>query len=574
MAAQVEYAPEATSLISLFKEYWEFVLESWPSFATYLGDHRYDDKLDDLSQEAFDSWTAKAEDLLRRAKVISKESLSANDRINADLFSRELTQRIDRARFRPNLLPLSQLEGPHIDLPQLTALMRFSTVVDYENYAKRLEAFPLQIERAISRLEEGARSGIVLPRIAVEAVLSQVRLAIVSSPESSALNGPAERFPEGFLDPDKNRLSGTIRTAISDSVLPAYMRLLAYLEKEYLPRSREKVGYWALPDGHAWYRFLVKSYTTTDLTPEQIHQIGLDEVSRIRHEMEAIMKRVGFDGDLQAFSKFLRTDPKFQNTSADSILSSYREFLNGIDALVGRLFGKVPSAKCEVKEIESFRAKEAPVAHYYQAAEDGSRPAYFYANTYKPETRLTFQMEAIAYHEAVPGHHFQIALQQELKDLPEFRRNGGYVWPGYTAFIEGWGLYAETIPKELGLYQDPYSDFGRLEADAFRAARLVVDTGIHALKWTREQAIRFLEENTATSKEDIIVEVDRYIVWPGQALAYKLGQLKLAELRSTAEKLLGAKFDVRRFHDELLSDGALPLDLIETKMRKWISQTY
>ena len=572
LATQVEFVPEKNVLTSLFKEYWEFVLQTWPWFATYLGDHRYDDKLEDLSQSAFDKWTAKAGDFLKRVQGISKESLSPRDQINYDLFSRELTQRVGLARFRPNLLPLNQLAGAHIDLPQLMTVSRFSTVADYENYAKRLESFPLQIEQTISRLQKGVESGIVLPRVAVEEVLSQIKLAITPSPESSPLHGPVEKFPSGFSESDKNRLSGIVRTAIAEKVLPSYMRLLEFVEKEYLPRSRQDVGYWVLPNGDAWYRFLVKSFTTTDLTPEQIHEIGLGEVSRIRREMEAIMKKVGFDGDLQAFSKFLRTDPKFQNTGAESILSGYREFLNGIDALVDSLFGRVPAAKCEVKEIESFRSKEAPVAHYYQAAEDGSRPAYFYANTYKPETRLTFQMEAIAYHEAVPGHHFQIALQQELKDLPEFRRNGGYVWPGYTAFIEGWGLYAETIPKELGLYQDPYSDFGRLEADAFRAARLVVDTGLHALKWTREQAIRFLEENTATSKEDIIVEVDRYIVWPGQALAYKLGQLKIAELRSRAEKLLGPKFDVRRFHDELLSDGALPLDLIEDKMQNWMTR--
>jgi len=508
ITSQVEVLPQIPDLDSLFREYWDFVLESWPPFATYLGDHRHDDRLEDLSQEEYDKWTFKAEDLLRQLGRISKEALSAKDSINYDLFARELNQRISVARFHPNLLPLNQLGGPHIDLPQLTAFTRFSTVIDYENYAKRLEAFPRQIEQTISRLEDGVRSGILLPRVAVEAVISQIGTQIISNPESSPLYGPAQRFPENFSENDKNRLTGVIKNTIVERILPSYRKLLEYLEKQYLPISLEDVGYWALPNGDAWYRFLAQSYTSTDLTPEQIHKVGLEEL--------------------------------------------------------------IPSGKCEVKEIESFRAKEAPVAHYYQAADDGTRPAYFYANTYKPETRLTFQMEAIAYHEAVPGHHFQIALQQELKALPEFRRNGGYVWPGYTAFIEGWGLYAEAIPKELGLYKDPYSDFGRLEADAFRAARLVVDTGLHALKWTREQAIEFLEENTAMSKEDIVVEVDRYIVLPGQALAYKIGQLKIFELRSRAEKMLGGKFDIRMFHDELLADGALPLDLIENKMQQWI----
>ena len=570
ITSQVEVLPQIPDLDSLFREYWDFVLESWPPFATYLGDHRHDDRLEDLSQEEYDKWTFKAEDLLRQLGRISKEALSAKDSINYDLFARELNQRISVARFHPNLLPLNQLGGPHIDLPQLTAFTRFSTVIDYENYAKRLEAFPRQIEQTISRLEDGVRSGILLPRVAVEAVISQIGTQIISNPESSPLYGPAQRFPENFSENDKNRLTGVIKNTIVERILPSYRKLLEYLEKQYLPISLEDVGYWALPNGDAWYRFLAQSYTSTDLTPEQIHKVGLEELSKIREETKLIMRQVGFDGDLHAFSKYLRTDPKFQNTSAESILSGYRQFLKDMDSRVTDLFGRIPSGKCEVKEIESFRAKEAPVAHYYQAADDGTRPAYFYANTYKPETRLTFQMEAIAYHEAVPGHHFQIALQQELKALPEFRRNGGYVWPGYTAFIEGWGLYAEAIPKELGLYKDPYSDFGRLEADAFRAARLVVDTGLHALKWTREQAIEFLEENTAMSKEDIVVEVDRYIVLPGQALAYKIGQLKIFELRSRAEKMLGGKFDIRMFHDELLADGALPLDLIENKMQQWI----
>jgi uncharacterized protein (DUF885 family) len=571
MASQIEVLPKVSSLESLFREYWDFVLESWPSFATYLGDHRYDDKLEDLSQEAYDEWTSKAEDLLRRLGRIPKESLSGKERINYELFSRELSQRVGIARFRPNLLALNQLDAPHINLPQLTAYTRFSTVIDYENYLKRILAFQRQVDQIISRLEEGVRSGILLPRVVVDAVLSQIKAQLVSSIELSPLYGPAQKFPENFSQSDKNQLSETIKNAIVETILPAYRKLLEYLEKQYLPISLEDVGYWALPNGDAWYRFLVQSYTTTNLTPEQIHKLGLEELSKIQQEMKLIMRRVGFDGDVQAFSKYLRNEPKFQNTSAESILSGYRQFLKDIDSRITELFGTIPSGKCEVKEIESFRAKEAPVAHYYQASDDGTRPAYFYANTYKPETRLTFQMEAIAYHEAVPGHHFQIALQQELKGLPEFRRNGGYVWPGYTAFIEGWGLYAEAIPKELGLYKDPYSDFGRLEADAFRAARLVVDTGIHALRWNRDQAIKFLEENTAMSKEDIIVEVDRYIVLPGQALAYKIGQLKIFEIRSRAEKTLGDKIDIRSFHDELLGDGALPLDLIEDKMQAWVS---
>ncbi len=555
----------------MFEEYWSFALESKPLIATLVGDHRFDDKLDDLSQEGFDKWTRKAEDLLARLQRIRRESLGPRDILNYDLFARELQQRVEAARFRPNLMPIDQLNGPHIDIPQLTALQRFATVTDYENWVKRLQAFPAQIDQTIYSLEEGLKTGIVLARVTAEKVLSQIKLQIVSAPESSELYKPAEKFPERFSQAEGDRLSGRMKDAITQHVVPAYQKLFDFMQNSYLPGCRAEIGLWALPEGEARYKFYVRSYTSTLLSPGQIHELGKKELSRIHNEMKLVMDKVGFKGDLQAFFKHLREDSRFHNTSAESILSGYREILARIETRIDQLFGKVPRAQCEIKPVEEYIAAEAPLAYYFPAPDDRSRPAYFYANTYKPESRPTYDMEVTAYHEAVPGHHFQLSLQQELKDLPNFRRHGGYIWPGYIAFTEGWGLYCEVLPKELGLYEDPYSDFGRLASDVFRAARLVIDTGIHYLKWTREQAIDFFEKNTALSTHDIVAEVERYVVLPGQALSYKIGQLKILELRSKAEKALGKRFDLKAFHDELLADGALPLDLLENKMQNWIS---
>lgn len=560
------------SLHSLFKEYWDFVLETWPTYATYIGDHRYDDKLDDLSLEAYDNWTRGAEEFLDRLRKILRESLTPRDVVNYDLLDRELQQVIDLARFRPNLMTLNQLAGPHIDIFQLIAYHPFNTINDYENYLKRLLAFPNQIEQTITSLREGQRTEIVLARVTVERILAQLKSLLETKPESTDLYRPAQTFPEGFSQGDREQLAERIRKAIEEADIPALRKLLGFLQNEYLQRSHTDIGIWTLPDGEVRYSFLVLSYTTTHLSPEQIHELGKRELEKIRNDMKVVMQKVGFKGDFQEFLSYLRNERKFYHTSAESILSGYKEILKRMESRVSLLFGKLPKTRYELKEIESYRAEASPEAHYFRAPDDGSRPAFFYVNTYKPETRPRYTMEAVAYHEAIPGHHFQLALQQELTDLPEFRRYGGFVWAGYAAFVEGWGLYSEVLPKEVGLYQDPYSEFGRLTADAFRAARLVVDTGIHFYKWTLEQAVSLLEENTALSKQNIVAEVERYIVIPGQALTYKIGQLKIQEIRSETERKLGERFDIRAFHDELLSEGALPLDVLEKKMHDWLSQ--
>jgi uncharacterized protein (DUF885 family) len=417
-------------------------------------------------------------------------------------------------------------------------------------------------------MREGVAEGLVPAKITMEKALPQIEGQIVDDPTESVLAGAIEQFGDSIPENDRQALADTILAAIRDQVVPAYRALATFVRDEYLPHCRDTVGILALPDGKARYEYLAKKYTTTDLTPDSIFAIGKSELAAIHQRMRAIMQEVGFTGTLRAFVKTLRHDPRFYYTTADSLVDGFKAILAAMDAKMPLLFGRLPKAEYGFKEMEAYRAPEAPDAYYYPAPDDRSRPAYFYINTYKPEMRPKFTMEALAYHEAVPGHHMQIALQQELGKLPDFRRHGGY-----TAFVEGWALYSERLPKEVGMYADPYSEFGRLTFDAWRATRLIVDPGIHYFGWTREQAIKFFEENTALSELNIVSEVERYIAWPGQALAYKIGQMRISKLRREAEQTLGDRFDLRAFHDELLADGALPLDLLESKMDRWLHQT-
>lgn len=556
---------KSAALHKIFEDYWEFVLQASPTFATYLGDHRYDDRLEDLSQEFYERRIAKAGEFLARLQAIPLDSLSSADSLNYDLFAREMQEQIEAAQFRPYLLPLSQQEGPHIGLVELTTYHPFFTPTDYENYIKRLSLFPVQVEQILTNLREGLRTGIVPAKVTVEKIIPQIQAQVVAAPESSDLYQPVRKFSDAFSPDDKVRLTDELKNAIASGVIPAYRKLLDFVQREYLPKCRTEAGIWALPDGDQRYRFAVRHYTTTNLPPEEIFELGKKELARIQAEMKKIKEAAGFKGDLPAFIHYLRTDPKFHYPTADSLVAGFKAILRRMDAKLPLLFGKLPQAHYDFREIERFRAAAAPDAYYYPPPEDFSRPGYFYINTYKPESRPKYTMEALAYHEAVPGHHLQIAIQQELTDLPKFRRHGGY-----TAFVEGWGLYSEQLPKEVGMYQDPYSDFGRLTMEAWRAVRLVVDPGLHFFKWTREQAIEFFKANTALSEQNIVSEVERYIADPGQATAYKIGQLKIRELRAEAEKTLGPQFDVRAFHDELLSDGALPLAILEKKMQRWV----
>ena len=552
------------SLDRLYDDYWEFGLRENPTGATYLGDHRYDDKLEDVSAEGYFRRVDQLQRYLGELKSLKRPS-QGSGQLNFDLFKRELEMRIEGAKYRPYLLPITQQDGPHIDLPQLTTYHPFKTLQDYENYAKRLRQFPRVFDQIIQNLKAGITAKIVQPKDVVERIIPQLESQIVSTPADSELDKPVGQIPSTIVSHEA-QLRRDIEEAIMGFVVPAYARLFKFVKEEYLPKARVEPGIWALSHGRSMYAYSIRYHTTTNLTPAQIHRIGKRELARIAKEIRVILRRARFKGSLQSYNDTLRNDKSNFYTSGRELLDGFRQILERMDAKLPLLFGRLPKVPYGFREIEEFRADAAPAAYYYLAPEDRSRPAYFYVNTFKPETRPKYTMEALAYHEAVPGHHLQLGLQQELEGLPKFRRHGGY-----TAFIEGWALYAERLGKEVGLYQDLLSDFGRLTQEAWRAARLVVDTGIHSMKWTRARAIKFLRENTATSEQDIASEVDRYIAWPGQALAYKIGELKIREIRGKAERIRRRRFGIRDFHDVLLDDGALPLDLLEKKMQKWIS---
>jgi uncharacterized protein (DUF885 family) len=555
-----------THLSQLYDDYWEFVLKEYPLSATYLGDHRYDGLLEDASEDAFHRRVAQSKKYLDRLESIKKPS-SKPELLNYELFERELKDNLEAAKFRPYLTPMTQQSGLQIDIPELVTYHPFGSLSDFDNFSSRLRAFPRLVDQVIQSMRTGIRSGIVLAKVTAEKIIPQLEANVVQDPKKLDLHKSVENIPPVIDSTEAVRIRNDVDEAIRESVVPAFEKLLAFFKEEYLPACRRNVGVWSLPDGNERYAYTVRHYTSTNLSPNVIHDLGLGELSRIHGEMRAIVDRIGFKGSLQDFISSLRKDRSLYNTSAAELLAGFKKILEKMDEKLPLLFGRLPKAKYGFREIEAFRAEAAPDAYYYRPPEDGSRPAYFYVNTFRPEQRPKYTMEVLAYHEAVPGHHLQLAIQQELTDLPKFRRHGGY-----TAFIEGWGLYSEELPKRVGFYNDALSDFGRLSFDAWRAARLVVDTGIHHKQWTRERAIQFFLENTALSELNIVSEVDRYIAWPGQALAYKIGQLKISELRTRAEKALGPRFDIRRFHDELLGDGALALDVLADKMESWIAK--
>ncbi len=558
---------DVSLLNRLYEDYWEFILKENPTFATYLGDHRYDNWLEDVSAQAYEQRIERFGKFLTMLKGFKKPA-SGEDRLNYDLFRRELALQIEGAKYRPYLLSITQQTGPHIDLPQLVTYHPFKTLQDHVNYISRLTQFRRVFDQTITNLKTGMEKKIVQPRNVVEKIIPQLEAQIVSSPDKSELHKPAEKLPAEISSDGAQRIAADVDEAIMNYVVPAYTKLLNFVREEYLPKSRPHPGIWSIPNGRAMYVYDIRLHTTTNLTPNQIHRIGKRELARISKEIGVILGRAQFKGTLQQYNDSLRKDKSNFYATGQELLNGFREILRQMDTRLAEFFGRLPEAKYDFREIEEWRADAAPAAYYYAPPEDRSRPGYFYVNTFKPETRPKYMMEALAYHEAVPGHHLQISIQQELANLPKFRRHGGY-----TAFVEGWALYAELLSKEMGFYKDLLADYGRLSAEAWRASRLVVDTGIHSLKWSRDLAIKFMKNNTASSEQDIVSEVDRYIAWPGQALAYKIGELKVRELRAKAEKRLKRRFDIRKFHDELLNGGALPLDILQAKMGRWATQT-
>lgn len=555
----------AETLNNLFNDYWELQMRQSPTWATNLGDHRYDSLLPDMSLGAVQREATALREFQTRLEVLRKLPGTPRDTLNGELFKRELADRLEDLEDHWYLMPVSQQGGPQIDFPELVNYHPLKSTGDCENFITRLHAFPAYVDQIIARMRQGMRERLVPAKITMERVLPQLAAHVVDDPAKSVLASAISKIDSGIPESERTRLSVGILSAVQKDVVPAYDRLARFIRQEYLPACRDTAGIQTLPDGKRRYRSLARQFTTTQLTPEQIFQLGQKQLANIQAQMREVMDDVGFQGTLAAFADSIRTSKQFFYSSADSLVEGFKIILRQMDEKLPLLFGHLPKAPYSYRVMEPYRAESAPDAYYYPAPEDRSRPAYFYINTFRPEMRPKYTMEALAYHEAVPGHHLQIAIQQELGELPQFRRHGGY-----TAFVEGWALYSEELPGEVGMYSDPYSEFGRLTFDAWRAVRLVVDPGIHYFGWTREEAIKFFRENTALSDLNIVSEVERYIAWPGQALAYKVGQLKIQELRVRSERELGDKFDVRAFHDALLSDGALPLDLLETKMERWL----
>lgn len=568
-AAAVDQAKLAAELEQVYADYWEANLKLNPINATFIGDTRYNDQMPNFFSPDFRKQTRDLNQTwLDKALTLDGSRLDGPARISYDIFIRERQLALESERFPTWMLPMDQFSSFAAFLPMLgsgSSAQPFATVQDYDNWLKRGAAAPAIFDQAIANMREGMKAGVVQPKVLMTKVLPQLDAIIKDDPTQTTFWGPIANMPKEFSEADRKRLTDAYRAMIADEMMPAYKRMRAFIADEYLPACRDTVSLSALPDGEAWYAFNAKTQTTTDLTPAQIHDIGLKEVERIHGEMRQVMQQVGFKGDLQAFFKFVTTDKQFEFKSEEELLAAYNALRTKIDARIPEQFSLLPKAGFEIRPVEPFRAESMAGGQYFPPSEDGTRPGIFYVNTFDLPSRKRWDAEDLYLHEAIPGHHFQIAIQQELKGVPAFRRFGGE-----TAFAEGWGLYAESLGKDLGVYTDPYQYFGRLQGELWRAIRLVVDTGLHSKGWTREQVIDYMKANSAVENTDAVAEAERYIAIPGQALAYKIGELKIQEQKRKAQTALGAKFDPRAFHAEVLKDGSVPLPVLEAKIDRWI----
>lgn len=557
---------DSARLHKLFDLDWERSMHESPEYATSVGYPGMDGLWTDMSQEAIDKRKAELQWPLSVLKAVDRSKLSSADQLNYDLFRRDVEMGIEGNKYPGELLAISQLGGIQQSVAQMLDQMPKTSVQGYENMLSRLRGTPALVDQNITLLKRGMEQGVTTPKIILRAVPIQIQDAIPEDPLKSPMLRPFTEFPESIPAADQERLRAEAVKIYTEQLVPAYNKLYDFFTKEYMPKARETIAFTALPNGTEWYAYNVRNTTTTNMTPKDIHELGLSEVKRIHGEMDKVIADVKFKGSFDDFTKFLRTDPQFFYTSREDLLAGFRDVAKRIDPELAHLFGKLPRMTYGVRPVPEYSEKSAPAAYYQGGSTKAGRPGWFFANTYNLPSRAKWQMECLTLHEAVPGHHLQISLAEEMGEIPEFRK-----YEGYTAFVEGWGLYSESLGSELGLYKDPYSKFGRLTFEMWRAVRLVVDTGMHSLGWTRKQSITYMMQNTGQDEYSATVEVDRYLAMPSQALAYKVGELKIQSLRAYAEKELGDSFDIRKFHDTLLQNGALPLDVLESRMKDWVA---
>jgi uncharacterized protein (DUF885 family) len=572
LAPQTKVSPPVSledrrkALSDIFHEYWEDRLKHDPEFASSLGDKRYNDQTTDYSVKAVNDALAREQNFLLRLAAIDPNGFTDQEKTSQDLLMRKFELDEEGAEFKDWEMPVNQMGGIYSDYPQLAAELSFTTVKDYDDWIARLHALPAAFAQVTENMSIGIEDGRVPPKYLLEKALDQVKQLANQKPEDSPLALPLKAFPASISAAEQERIKTDMLDAITKEALPACLRFARFLEVSYIPAGRAKPGIDSLPDGKKYYQFLIKQTTTTNLTADQIHQIGLDEVKKDEGDMLVIAQKLGFQ-DLKTFRESLKSNPKLHPASAASLLDTYRAYLKPMQARLPELFGTLPKAPFEVVPVPDFLARTSAPAYYQAGTADGSRPGRLFIDTYNATDRNLYGVESIAYHEGIPGHHLQISISREMTGIPEFRK-----YSHYTAYSEGWGLYAERLGKDVGFYQDPYSDYGRLEADIWRAIRLVVDTGVHSEGWTRQQMVDYFHDHSNVDETSVQAEVDRYIAWPSQALAYKVGQLEILKLRDRAQKLLGAKFDIRAFHDQVLDAGALPLDVLEQRIDAWIAK--
>jgi uncharacterized protein (DUF885 family) len=561
---------ESQQLREMLEAYFEEFLELAPLFATSVGDHRYDDRLGIvISEEQRERRRVLYQRYQGKIAAFPTARLEADDRLILAVFERTLARNLDALRFNQHLQPVRQLNSMPVDFPVIgsgTGLHPFKSVTDYDNFLKRIDRFSIWVDTAIANMRKGMAVGIVQPKVVIEKTLPQLDAMIVVEPKQSLFFQPILQMPQDINESERVRLTAAYLRAIEQTIVPAYRKLHSFVQEEYLPRTRLTYGLSNLPDGLAWYEQAVRTQTSTTLTPEEIFQLGMEEIYRIKKEMERLRSKSGFQGNPQEFSRYLAKNAPPGFVNRDELIKGYDAIRQKVMPQLTKLFGRLPKATFEIRTVEEFREKSSP-SQYQAANPDGSRPGIFYVNAAGIEVNPRRASESLFLHEAVPGHHFQISIQREQERLPRFRR-----FVNYNAFAEGWALYAESLGLELGLYSEPSQYFGRLNSELFRAVRLVVDVGLHRKNWSRDQALHFMMENTGASESGASLEIDRYIAWPAQALSYKIGQLKISAIRSKAEKVLGAKFDIRAFHDEILKDGAMQLHLLDIKMEAWIER--